>query len=71
MSNQRRYAIKGLNHNPFLTGLLPQEIFTLTCFIFFISSMPTPSYQASRRTVCVTRAGVGDGTPSDWKKAEA
>jgi hypothetical protein len=22
-------------------------------------------------TVCVTRAGAGGGTPSDWKKAEA
>jgi hypothetical protein len=25
----------------------------------------------SRLTVCVTRAGAGGGTPSDWKKAKA
>jgi hypothetical protein len=25
----------------------------------------------SRPTVCVTRAGAGGGTPSDWKNAEA
>jgi len=25
----------------------------------------------SQLTVCVTRAGAGGGTPSDWKNAEA
>jgi hypothetical protein len=24
-----------------------------------------------RRTICVTRAGAGGGTPSDWENAEA
>jgi hypothetical protein len=27
--------------------------------------------QQSYRTVCVTRAGAGGETPSDWKNAEA
>jgi len=27
--------------------------------------------QDKRLTVCVTRAGAGGGTPSDWKNAEA
>jgi len=26
---------------------------------------------SQRPTVCVTRAGAGGGTPSDWKNAEA
>jgi len=28
-------------------------------------------FGVSRPTVCVTRAGAGGGTPSDWKNAEA
>jgi hypothetical protein len=28
-------------------------------------------YALERPTVCVTRAGAGGGTPSDWEKAEA
>jgi hypothetical protein len=29
------------------------------------------AYRTSGLTVCVTRAGAGGGTPSDWEKAEA
>jgi len=29
------------------------------------------TFAKKRLTVCVTRAGAGGGTPSDWKKAEA
>jgi hypothetical protein len=28
-------------------------------------------YARERPTVCVTRAGAGGGTPSDWENAEA
>ncbi len=28
-------------------------------------------FMSQRPTVCVTRAGAGGGTPSDWKNAEA
>jgi len=28
-------------------------------------------FARKRPTVCVTRAGVGGGTPSDWENAEA
>ena len=30
-----------------------------------------PIVEGKRLTVCVTRAGSGGGTPSDWKKFEA
>jgi len=28
-------------------------------------------FKSKRPTVCVTRAGAGGGTPSDWENAEA
>ncbi|MFZ1595733.1 MAG: hypothetical protein WAW26_07765, partial [Anaerolineae bacterium] len=35
------------------------------------TACPWTPPQQSRPTVCVTRAGAGGGTPSDWKKDKA
>jgi hypothetical protein len=37
----------------------------------FIHNYALANYPRQRPTACVTRAGAGGGTPSDWKNAEA
>jgi len=38
---------------------------------FHFALYPNPEKKACGLTVCVTRAGAGGGTPSDWENAEA
>jgi hypothetical protein len=46
-----------------------QKLSIFNMYVLLVRSKFCYPYQ--RLTVCVTRAGAGGGTPSDWKNAEA
>ena len=53
------------------TLIRTKRIVILTKGFRYFIMLITTILLAQRLTVCVTRAGAGSGTPSDWKKAEA
>jgi hypothetical protein len=56
---------------PNLLMLRQQVLENLYGKVFCFSSFNSLALQDSHLTVCVTRAGAGGGTPSDWKNDKA